>query len=69
AKIREFWLIDPTRRQAEFYHLNDEGFYRLADVSDGIFRSKVLPGFFLRVEWLWETNLPTVGALKELKLI
>ncbi len=69
AGIKEFWLIDPTRKQAEFYNLNAEGFYRLANISDGIFRSQVLPEFFLRVEWLWEKNLPTIGALKELNLI
>lgn len=69
AKIKEYWLIDPTRRQAEFYHLNDEGIYRLADVSKGVFHSEVLPEFFLRVEWLWKKNLSTLGALKELKLI
>lgn len=69
AKIKEYWLIDPTRRQAEFYHLNDEGIYRLADVSEDVFRSEVLPEFFLRVEWLWEKNLSTLDALKELKLI
>ncbi len=69
AGIKEFWLIDPTRKQAEFYNLNDEGFYRLANISDGVFRSQILPEFFLRVEWLWEKNLPTIGALKELNLI
>lgn len=69
AGIKEFWLIDPTRKQAEFYNLNDEGFYRLANISEGIFRSEVLPEFFLRVEWLWEKSLPTIGALKELNLI
>jgi len=69
AGIKEFWLIDPTRKQAEFYNLNAEGFYRLANISDGVFRSQVLPEFFLRVEWLWEKNLPTIGALKELNLI
>ena len=69
AGIKEFWLIDPTRRQVEFYNLNERGFYQLADTTEGVFRSQVLPEFVLSVEWLWQKNLPTVGALKELNLI
>lgn len=69
AGIKEYWLIDPQENRAEFYRLNAEGFYRLVETSDGIFRSDVLPGFFLRVEWLWRENLPTIAALKELNLI
>ena len=69
AGIKEYWLIDPERKQAEFYRLHDDGFYRLADVSDGVFRSEVLPEFSLRVECLWRENLRTIEALKELNLI
>lgn len=69
AGIREYWLIDPERKQAEFYRLSESGFYQLVNLADGVFHSEVLPGFFLRVEWLWQENLPTVSALKELNLI
>jgi len=69
AKIKEYWLIDPERRQTEFYRLNAEGFYQLAPTPEGVFRSEVLPKFFLRVEWLWREQLPTIAALKELNLI
>lgn len=69
AGVKEYWLIDPNESRAEFYRLNNEGFYRLAEVADGVFLSTVLPGFFLRVEWLWEKNPPTLAALKELNLI
>lgn len=57
AGVREYWLIDPIRQQAEFYRLGDDGHYRLVSTeTDGIFRSQVIAGFWLRVEWLW--NLP-----------
>jgi len=69
AKIREYWLIDPERKQAEFYRLNADGFYQLIQTPEGVFRSEVLPEFFLRVEWLWQAQLPTLQALKELNLI
>lgn len=69
AGIAEYWLIDPERRQAEFYRLSENGFYQLVNPIDDVFASEVLPGFFLRVEWLWRETLPTIDALKELKLI
>ncbi|HXG85509.1 MAG TPA: Uma2 family endonuclease [Pyrinomonadaceae bacterium] len=69
AGIREYWLIDPTRKQAEFYRLNADGFYRLDSAPEGVFHSEILPGFFLRVEWLWRETLPTIAALKELNLV
>lgn len=69
AGIKEYWLIDPERRQAEFYRLSSDSFYQLISTPDGVFRSQVLPDFFLRVEWLWQETLPTLQVLKELNLI
>jgi Uma2 family endonuclease len=57
--VREYWLLDPIRRRAEFYSLGPDGIYRLLAVdSDGIVRSAVLEGLWLRVEWLWQEPLP-----------
>ncbi len=69
AKIKEYWLIDPEQKQVEFYRLNESGFYQLVETTDGVYRSEILPGFFLRVEWLWQEQPPTLAALKELNLI
>ena len=71
AGIPEYWLIDPDRRWAEFYRLGKDGLYRVAFAGrEGIFRSEVLPGFWLRVEWLWQEPLPKVlDVLRELGLI
>jgi Uma2 family endonuclease len=69
AGIPEYWLIDPERQRAEFYELGADRLYHLAAMPDGIYHSKVLPGFFLRVEWLWTMPPPTIAALRELKLI
>lgn len=69
AGIEEYWLIDPERREAEFYALGDDRCYHRIDIDDGIFRSNVLPAFFLRVEWLWAEDLPTLEALRELNLL
>lgn len=68
AGISEYWLLDPETQQAEFYILGTDSRYHLEVITDGVFRSKVLPGFFLRLEWLWQTPAPTIKALGELKL-
>lgn len=69
AGIREYWLFDPERKQTEFYRLNADGFYQLIPTPDGVFRSEVLPEFFLRLEWFWQEKLSALQALKELDLI
>lgn len=65
--MREYWLIDPEARQADFFHLDDQGVYQPAPVGrDGVYRSGVLPGVWLRVEWLWQEPLPTeMSVLRE----
>lgn len=68
AGVREYWLIDYERKRAEFYELAMDGLYRLAN-TDGTFYSKVLSGFFVREDWFWQENLPTIEALKELKIL
>ena len=71
AGIREYWLIDPLRQQVEFYQLDDKGLYRAAALdADGIYRSSVLAGFWLRAPWLWQHPLPPVlSVLKELGVL
>jgi Uma2 family endonuclease len=70
AGVREYWLIDPLRKQAEFYLLGEDGIYRLAPTSDGVFHSHVLDGLYLKVEWLWQEPLPPLlSILKEWKLV
>lgn len=69
--VREYWLIDPVRRQAEFHQLGSDGVYRAMPIgADGIFRSIVLEGLWLRIDWLWERPLPTLlSVLKEWGLV
>jgi Uma2 family endonuclease len=71
AGVREYWLIDPEREQAEFYQLASTGRYRLVTLDDdGLFHSTVLPNFWLRVDWLWQESLPKVlDVVRELGLL
>lgn len=69
--VREYWLIDPDRKQAEFYQRGEDGIYRLVPVDeDGIYRSAVLEGLWLKVAWLWPDPLPPLtSVLKEWGLV
>jgi Uma2 family endonuclease len=66
-----YWLIDPECRQAEFYLRGEDGIYRLDSIGqDGVFRSKLLPGLWIKVDWLWQTLPPPVlDVLREWRLI
>ena len=69
--VREYWLLDPLRRQAEFYRLGEDGIFHSVPVGDdGIFSSEVLRGLWLQVDWLWRNPLPTLlSVLKEWELV
>ncbi len=71
GRVKEYWLIDPDQKQAEFYELGTDGRYRSGEIDgDGIYRSKVIPGFWLKVSWLWRAPLPTaIEVLRELKIV
>jgi len=61
AGVPEYWIIDPRprRQRALFYQSDEAGRYQPVPVaSDGVYRSQVVPGFWLRVEWLWELPDP-----------
>ncbi len=58
AGIAEYWLFDPHRKVAEFYRLDRDGHFQMVEPMGGVFRSEALPGFWLKVAWLWE--LPKV---------
>ncbi|HAF70316.1 MAG: hypothetical protein XD60_1492 [Acetothermia bacterium 64_32] len=69
--VREYWIIDPDEKRADFYVLGEDGRYeRKKPDQSGIYRSQVLPGFWLKVEWLWQEPLPPVlEVLRELGLV
>jgi Uma2 family endonuclease len=67
--VPEYWIIDPDRRDARFYGVDPDGRYRLLPVENGVFHSRALAGFWLRVEWLWQDPPPTLEAARELDLL
>jgi Uma2 family endonuclease len=67
AGIPEYWLLDPARREATFLLLGADGRYAPASATGGVYRSRILPGFQLPLDWLW-TPPPLLEALHHLGL-
>jgi Uma2 family endonuclease len=66
AAIPEYWLIDPQRQEALIFQLAADGRYRRTEPdAEGRYQSTILPGFWLRIDWLWQRPLPRVAALAE----
>jgi Uma2 family endonuclease len=57
AGVPEIWLVDFERKVVMVVRRVGRR-YRSEAKSRGILRSQVMKGFWLRVEWLWQTELP-----------
>ena len=59
--VREYWVLDPETKRADFFVLDDEGRYQRSQPdAEGIYTSAVLPDFWINVTWLWQNPLPPV---------
>lgn len=61
AGVREYWVVDPRpgRQRADFWVLGQDGSYQpVTPDADGVYRARVLPGFWLRTVWLAADPLP-----------
>jgi Uma2 family endonuclease len=57
--VREYWILDPERKKADFFHLGSDGKYvAITEGADGIYRSLVIEPLWIRVAWLWQKPLP-----------
>jgi len=57
AGVREYWLVDPITRTVTIFELVIDQLFPLC-AEGGVLRSKVLAGFWLRVDWIF----PPAGA-------
>jgi Uma2 family endonuclease len=57
--VKEYWILDPIRRETLFYQLNEQSVYDLVDTSEtGIYESKVLNKLKFDVQLFWHEPLP-----------
>ncbi len=71
AGVKEYWIIDPNRRTANFYGYDENGKYKLLHLSaEGIFKSRVIEGIWIKTDWLWQEELPNlIDILKDWELV
>jgi Uma2 family endonuclease len=69
--VREYWIIDPGEQRADFYVLAADGRYeRRRAEAQGVYRSQIVVGFWLKEAWLWQEPLPKVlEVLRELEVV
>ncbi len=66
AGAQEYWIIDsrPGTERADFYVLDAADVFQPAlPDDDAVFHSQVLPGFVLRLEWLWQDPAPSAFSV------
>ncbi len=70
AGVREYWVVDPVMQRVEAYALGTDQKYTPIEELDGMIRSVVLPGFYLKPAWLWQDPLPdSLDVLRELGVL
>jgi Uma2 family endonuclease len=63
AGVQEYWVVDPLYQRVEAYTLADNKQYQAIAPVDGKIASVVVPGFYLRPQWLWQKPLPEVRVV------
>jgi Uma2 family endonuclease len=58
AGVTEYWIVDELQETVTLLRLTARGKYREVRARKGELHSEVLPGFWLRPEWLWQDPRP-----------
>jgi Uma2 family endonuclease len=63
ARIPEYWIVDELTEMVTLLRLGPGGKYREVKPRKGELQSRVLPGFWIRPEWLWQSPRPKKTAV------
>jgi Uma2 family endonuclease len=66
--VTEYWILDEVKETVLWLRRGSKGKYKEVAPKNGILRSTVIPGFWLRPEWLWEKPLPRKSDILSLIL-
>ena len=64
--VKEYWIIDPEIRRADFFVLVGDRYDRRRPDTGSIITSTTVPGFWIDTEWLWQDQLPTQRQMARL---
>ena len=66
ASIDEIWLVDPFDNHVQVERREATG-YNSVILESGRLASRVVPGFWIDVDWLWQEELPaTLRCLRQI---
>ena len=68
AGVSEYWIVDEEEEKVTLLRLDAKGKYREIRPRKGEFHSAVLPGFWLRPEWLWQYPRPKKAEVLDVLL-
>ncbi|MBI4769447.1 MAG: Uma2 family endonuclease [Chloroflexi bacterium] len=62
--VQEYWIVDPRsrRKRVSFYRRGPDGLFLAVNPEADVYRSSALPGFWIRVAWIWERPDPWLTA-------
>lgn len=67
AGVREYWVIDPANATVEAF-VSKGGSYVELLPRKGRLASTVVKGYWIKLDWLWQRPLPTIGSvMRQLK--
>ncbi|MCS7193104.1 MAG: Uma2 family endonuclease [Armatimonadetes bacterium] len=55
--VSEIWLVDPQEKVLRVFWL-EGGKYQELSFRKGVFKSRAVEGFWMKVEWLWSSPRP-----------
>jgi len=64
AGVQEYWIVDARKCTIDAYVLGANRRFVPLPIEDGVLRSRVLPGFWFRVEWLFQKPRPTLNFVQ-----
>jgi Uma2 family endonuclease len=67
ARVREYWIVDAVKRTAQFLRLGgDKRYHTVRLENKRLFRSRVIPDFWLDVEWVTTGEFEPYDCLQQL---
>jgi Uma2 family endonuclease len=62
AGVQEYWIIDPLKKEARFYRLNEKQAFVLQEAED-IYHSELLPKLIVDIPTFWQDPAPGPAAV------
>jgi Uma2 family endonuclease len=63
AGVPEYWIVDELEQRVTLLKRTASGAFREVRPRKGVLQSDVLPGFWLRLEWLWQEPRPRLRTV------